>query len=70
MIILQRSAIEATLIVAKAPLTIIADDRGKFAGTANPELTITYDGFVNGEDESVLAIKPTISTQADINSPI
>src|SRR5690606_12652301 len=33
-------------------------------------LTASYDGFVNGENEQVLTSLPTVTTIADINSPI
>ncbi len=42
------------LIVEKAPLTITVNDVSREYGAPNPELSVTYEGFVNGEDESVL----------------
>ena len=57
-----------TLTVGKAQLTITADDQTKTAGEENPELTVRYEGFVNGDDESVLTEKPTISCEADKQS--
>ncbi|WP_316818333.1 YDG domain-containing protein, partial [Pedobacter nyackensis] len=54
-------------ITAKA-LTITADNKEKFLGTANPELTVRYDGFVTGEESNVLSTQPSIVTTADINS--
>jgi len=32
---------------------------------AEPELTLTYSGFVAGEDASVLTTQPTVSTSAN-----
>lgn len=55
---------EFTLTVSKASLTITADNNSKTAGTANPEFTVSYEGFVNGEDESVLTKAPTVTTTA------
>ena len=54
-----------TLVVNKAPLAIIAEDKRRVYGVTNPPLTIGYEGFVNGEDESVLLSKPTLSTTAE-----
>ena len=55
--------------VAKAPLTIIADDHTIEFSDAIPELTMSFSGFVNGENESVIAELPSISTTAVQNSP-
>jgi MBG domain/MBG domain (YGX type)/Immunoglobulin I-set domain/Immunoglobulin domain/NHL repeat/Linear amide C-N hydrolases, choloylglycine hydrolase family len=58
-----------TLAIAKAPLTAVADDLRKVPGTANPALTITYTGFVNGETAAVLDAPPTASTTGAADSP-
>lgn len=42
------------LTVEKALLTITVNNVSREYGAANPELTVIYDGFVDGEDESVL----------------
>ena len=39
----------ATLTVGQAPLTITANNQSRPYGTANPVLTASYAGFVNGE---------------------
>jgi predicted extracellular nuclease len=39
----------AALTVAKAPLTVTADDTSRLFGAANPPLTATLSGFVAGE---------------------
>lgn len=57
------------LTVKRAPLTITADNQTKVAGEANPTLTITYTGFVNGETNTVLTTQPTIKTTATTSSP-
>ena len=49
------------LTITKVPLTVTANNQTKVYGSANPELTISYDGFVNG-DTYIAA--PTISTDA------
>lgn len=58
-----------TITVNKASLTIKADDQAKVGGNANPPLTLTYMGFVNGEDASVLNPAPVVSTTANTASP-
>jgi sugar lactone lactonase YvrE len=57
-----------TLTVSPAPLTITADNKTKAYGTANPVLTYTYSGFVNGETSAVLTSQPTITTTATASS--
>ncbi|SMC67494.1 Ig-like domain-containing protein [Pedobacter africanus] len=61
---------QQTLIVNKALLTIAADNKERFAGTANPVLTVSYSGFVNSETNAVLTTVPTVSTTATIGSPV
>ena len=58
-----------TLKISKAPLIAVADDLGKLPSTANPALTISYTGFVNGETAAVLESTPTASTTATADSP-
>jgi hypothetical protein len=58
-----------TLSVSKATLTARADDKGRAFGEVNPPLTISYAGFVNGDDTSDLDVLPTASTTATISSP-
>ena len=60
---------EYTLTVDKAQLTVSAKDCTKLFGEENPELEILYDGFVYGEDESVLEVRPTVYTTATKDSP-
>ena len=55
--------------ITKAALTITADDKERKKGEENPELTVTYTGFVNDENESVLTTPPTIKTTATTESP-
>lgn len=65
---LPSDTITHTLVVNKASLTVKADDKTKLTGHANPPLTITYTGFMYGEDASVFTNPPTISTTADAAS--
>ena len=52
-----------TLNITKAPLTAIADDKFKIYGSVNPSLTISYNGFVNGDTKANIT-EPAISTTA------
>ena len=61
---------EFTLTVAKAPLTITANDATKNVGEENPAFTASYEGFVGDDDASVLTAQPTFTTEADENSPV
>ncbi|WEK20473.1 MAG: YDG domain-containing protein [Candidatus Pedobacter colombiensis] len=56
-------------ILPKA-LTITADNKEKYTGTANPALTASYSGFVNGETSTILSTQPSLSTTATITSPM
>jgi len=58
------------IIIDPAPLTIIANNQTKTYGAGNPELTISFVGFVNNEDASVLSMQPMINTIANTTSPI
>jgi len=60
--------VNGNLKIIKAPLIIKADDKTKVYGGTNPDLTITYSGFVFGQDQSVLDIFPVAETAADLDS--
>jgi len=64
------SSVTLTLTVSKALLTIAADNQKRVQGVANPTFTLSYSGFKNGDDASVLDVLPTVSCTATINSPI
>ncbi len=53
-----------TITVNPAPLTITANNQSKVYGQANPTLTVSYSGFVNGDTASSLTIQPTVTTTA------
>ncbi|HEY9534794.1 MAG TPA: gliding motility-associated C-terminal domain-containing protein, partial [Mucilaginibacter sp.] len=48
--------------VTPAHLQIIADNKTKGTGMANPPLTVTYSGFVNNDGPASLVTAPTITT--------
>src|SRR5690606_29309121 len=58
--------LSAGLTVAKAPVIITVTDKVKAYGEANPALTFTYSGLVNGDTK--VTTEPTISTTATVNS--
>ena len=62
------TCVNGKLTVAKALLTVTADDATRYVGEENPEFTLTYAGFVNGETESVLTVRPQASTTATAES--
>jgi len=64
------SYVPGTLTVGQAALSITADSKTKVQGTANPALTVSYVGFVNGENSSALTTQPIVSTTAVTSSPI
>ena len=51
-------------------LTAKVNDANRVYGEDNPTFTNSYSGFVNGENESVLTTKPTITTTATKNSEV
>lgn len=58
-----------TLTVNKSNLIITANNQTKYAGDANPTLTVSYATFVNGENASVLTTQPVAITTATTASP-
>ena len=62
------SYVNGTLTITKAPLKITAGDYTRMQGQMNPEFTLTYEGFKNGETEDVLTKKPVATTEATLTS--
>jgi len=56
------------LTVMPAPLNLKADNKTKAYGFANPPLTITYTGLVNGDTEAAADVSFTLTTIADETS--
>ena len=54
--------------VEKANLTVKAQDASRAYGDANPVFKLIYNGFVNGEDESVFLYEPTATVNANASS--
>jgi hypothetical protein len=67
----------STFQISKAALTVTADNKTRFQGSANPPLTVSYSGFVNGESELIISAlqgisftAPSASTTAVPSSPV
>ncbi len=56
------------LTVTQAMLSVRADDQTRLYGDTNPPLTVSYSGFVNGQDTNILSGSVQLSTVADTNS--
>jgi hypothetical protein len=59
-----------TLTVTPAPLTVTANDTTKPYGSPMPPLSVTYCGFVLGQDPSVLGGALTFATTATASSHV
>jgi MBG domain (YGX type) len=58
------------LTVLAAPLTITANNATRVVGSENPAFTVSYVGFIPGEDATVLSVLPLVTTEANASSPI
>jgi len=67
---LPATDVTQTLTIEKAPLLITADIQVKTLGSPNPPLTITYNGFVNGDTYLVLDPQAKIVTSANTFSTV
>lgn len=61
---------EGTLSITPVSLTVKANSCNRVYGEANPAFSLSYEGFVNGETETVLLSRPTASTSANIKSNV
>lgn len=59
-----------TLTIQKATLQVVADDKTRVYGAANPALTFNYSGFVHGDDAADLDTEPVIGTIANSSSGV
>ena len=62
--------VKGTLTITKAPLTISAGSYTKKQGEDNPNFTLTYDGFKNGDTEDSFTTQPIVSCSATKDSPV
>ena len=63
------SAVTA-VTVNQAPLTVTPDNKSRSYGSANPTLTVTYAGFVNGDTAASLTTPPVVLTTATTASKV
>ena len=57
-------------IIQPMKLKAKVNNTSKTYGEPNPNFTISYSGFVNGENESVLMTKPSLATTANERSTV
>ena len=62
--------VPGTVAVIPAPLTITASSASMSYGGSVPEITPSYEGFVNGDSASSLTSQPTCTTTATDSSPV
>ena len=55
-------------VITPATLTVMADNKTKIYGQANPSLTASYNGFVGGENANVLVSPVVLNTTATTTS--
>ena len=61
--------VNGALTVSQAHLTVMALNLSKSTGTANPTLTYSISGFVNGDTAAMVSGSPLLSTTATTSSP-
>lgn len=59
-----------TIHIAKAPLTLTANSISRLYGEANPKLTYSATGLVNGDTKYEIADNVTITTPAEVGSSV
>ena len=62
------TVVAGKLTITPATLTVGVEDCSITQGEELPTFTLTYDGFKNGEDASVLTTQPTVTTEATASS--
>ncbi len=60
--------VDGTLTITQAIVNAKADNKTKVYGDANPTSTITYTGFKNGQDATILDVAPYSRPVATINA--
>lgn len=61
---------DGELTIMKRSLTVTSPDYERAYGEENPEIELSYTGFVNNENESVLTQKPTAVFEASETSDV
>src|SRR6202030_741966 len=62
--------VSGTLTVTPAALIVTANNQTKAYGAANPALTVSYGGFVNGDTAASLTTPATAATTATTASAV
>ena len=62
--------VAGALTIEPAPLKVMVGNYEREQGENNPKFEITYEGWKNGENESVLQQKPVATTEATVDSPV
>ena len=62
--------INGLLNINKAVLRVVADSRELIYGNTLPELTLSYKGFVNGDDSTAISQRPKLICNVDKNSDV
>ncbi len=62
------SPVKGSLSITQAALTATAEDASRDYGATNPDFSITYNGFKNGDEAKDLDTKPVASTTAMLTS--
>jgi len=63
------SLTNGTLTVALATITVTANPQSRAYGAANPSLTVSYAGFLNGDTAAVISGAPVLTVGATATSP-
>jgi hypothetical protein len=58
------------LTITPAKLEVTAKDHSRLYYEENPELTYSYSGFKNNENESIITTAPTLTTSAKLDSEV
>src|SRR5213078_2015371 len=61
---------DGMLAVTPVLLVVKADDNSKVYGSALPDLTASYQGFVNGDFSASFTTAVRLTTVADVNSHV
>ena len=56
--------VSANLVIQPKSLQVTADNQTRAYGQTNRTFTVTYDGFINGEDANSLTTQPLVKTTA------
>ncbi|WP_178372175.1 MBG domain-containing protein [Chitinophaga jiangningensis] len=62
--------VSQSFTISKAPLKVVADNKSSAYGAALAPLTYHYEGFVYGENESILGGTPSVTSTVAANSNV